>query len=783
MKEIISKPLALDEDMFNIPKCAQDAIPVLNIFGDGIFQIGKERFSKSYKFMDINYNFASEDEQVIMFRKYSEILNSFDSELETQITICNHRINEEAFKNRLLIPYIDDGLNEYRDEMNNILLEKASVSNLLLQEKYLTITINRKNIDDARNYFSIIETAIKTKFKALGSDISPLSIEERIKIFYDFFEPGEESEYSFNFKECERKGEDFKKYILPKSLEFMKDKFKIGDKYGRVLFLKNYPTGLKDIMIGEITALNRNLMLSIDIQPYSKEKGIRMTEKIQLGIETDITNWQMRQNSNNNFSATVPYSMDLKRQHLNGVLKDLNERNQSLFCTCTTIVVTANSEKELDKDTNAIASVVKGRFCEPAVLNFQQLDGLNTVLPYGSRKIFSNRTLTTESLTTLMPFRVQDMCHKNGLYYGQNTISNNLIMVDRSELVNGNSIILGVSGGGKSFIAKVEIILRMLKGDSDIIIIDPEREYGDLVTALGGEVINISSSSKTHINAMDFNADYDKSEADAIALKSDFLMSICEQIDKDRELGPDEKSIIDRCVKKVYSDYQQNGYKGDAPTLRDFRRVLSNQKEPIAKELALKLELYTEGTLNCFAHQTNVDTTNRLLCYDILDLGESLRSFGMLVVLDSILNRISQNRVKGKKTFIFIDEIYLFFEHEYSANFLFTLWKRVRKYGAYATGITQNIEDLLQSYTARTMLANSEFVILLKQGSTDRSTLAGLLNISPSQMDSVTNVEAGQGLIKVKNSLMPFVNQFPENTKLYKLITTKFEDNFEKGGA
>ena len=358
------------------------------------------------------------------------------------------------------------------------------------------------------------------------------------------------------------------------------------------------------------------------------------------------------------------------------------------------------------------------------------------------------------------------------IYYGQNVISKNMIIADRKQLLNGNSFILGVSGGGKSFAAKGEIINQVLSSDADIIIIDPEREYSQLVNAMGGEVINISATSDNHINAMDMNKDYGDG-ANPVILKSEFIMSLCEQLIGGTNLGAKQKSIIDRCTASVYRSYQQNDYQGHIPTLQDFRAELLQQDEPEAKELALAIELFTHGSLNTFAKQTNVDTNNRLICYDILDLGKQLMPIGMLVVLDSILNRITQNRAKGKNTFIFIDEIYLLFQHEYSANFLFTLWKRVRKYGAYASGITQNVDDLLQSHTARTMLANSEFIIMLNQASTDRLELAKLLNISDLQMSYITNVEAGHGLIKVGSSLVPFANKFPKNTKLYKLMTTK----------
>ena len=371
-------------------------------------------------------------------------------------------------------------------------------------------------------------------------------------------------------------------------------------------------------------------------------------------------------------------------------------------------------------------------------------------------------------------FRVQEIYHENGVYYGQNVISKNMIIANRRHLLNGNSFILGVSGAGKSFTAKEEMTNIILTDpNADIIIIDPEREYSPLVKAMQGEVIHISATSENHINAMDMNSDYGDG-ANPVILKSEFILSLCEQLIGGSSLGAKQKSIIDRCTASVYRYYQQGNYMGTPPTLQDFREELLKQDEPEAQEIALAIELFTDGSLNTFAKHTNVDTHSRLICYDILDLGKQLQPIGMLVVLDSILNRITQNRAKGRNTFIFIDEIYLLFQHEYSANFLFTLWKRVRKYGAYCTGITQNVDDLLQSHTARTMLANSEFIIMLNQASTDRIELAKLLNISDLQLSYITNVGAGQGLLKVGSSLVPFVNKFPRNTELYKLMTTKF---------
>ena len=528
-------------------------------------------------------------------------------------------------------------------------------------------------------------------------------------------------------------------------------------------------------MISELTDISKNLILSIDVLPVPTDEAIKEAENRLLGIETNIANHIRKQAENNNFLASVPYDLEQQQTEAKEFLNDLMTRDQRMFLAIITMVITADSEKELDNITEAITTTARKNLCQLGVLNFQQLDGLNTALPIGNSQIETLRTLTTESLAVCMPFKVQEVQHTNGIYYGQNAISKNMILVDRQELLNGNSFILGVSGSGKSFTAKEEISSIMLKEkDADIIVIDPENEFAGLVKELGGEVVEISSTSKNHINAMDMNKYYGDN-SNPIILKSEFVLSLCEQL-MGKALQPQQRSIIDRCTAKVYRDYQNRDYEGEPPTLKDFREELLRQNEKEAKEIALAIELFSNGSLNTFAKQTNVNINNRLVCYNILELKKQLQPIAMLVILDSILNRITANRQKGRNTYIYIDEIYLLFQYEYSANFLFTLWKRVRKYGACCTGITQNVEDLLRNDLARTMLANSELIIMLNQASTDREELAKLLNISDAQLSFITNVEAGHGLIKIGNSLIPFVNKFPKNTELYKLMTTKLNE-------
>lgn len=762
-----------DKEKLKIPKSVQDIIPIDCLWEDGIFLVGNNKYSKSYKFMDINYAVASKEDKEAMFLDYSELLNSLDTGATTTITINNRRINKLDFEKTILLKDTGDDLDKFRHEYNNMLIAQSREANGIVQEKIITISVYKDSIEEARSYFSRTGTDLINHFNSLGSKCVELNAEERLRIAHDFYRTGEETSFHFDIHETMKKGHNFKDFICPDTVEIEKDYFKMGNRYGRVLFLKEYASYIKDSMVTELTDLSKNMMLSIDIIPIPMDEAVKEAENRRLGVETNITNWQRKQNANNNFSAIIPYDMEQQRNESKEFLDDLITRDQRMFLAVITMVITDDTKEKLETDTDTIFQIARKNLCQLGILRFQQLDGLNTTLPFGVRKIDALRTLTTESLAVFMPFKVQEIRHDNGIYYGQNVISKNMIIADRKQLLNGNSFILGVSGSGKSFAGKQEIVsFKLREPDADIIIIDPEREYSKLVKALGGEVIKISATSKNHINAMDMNSEYGDG-ANPVILKSEFILSLCEQLIGSGNLGPKQKSIIDRCTANVYRVFQQGNYQGIPPTLQDFREELLKQDEPEAKEIALAIELFTDGSLNTFAMNTNVDTTNNLICYDILDLGKQLLPIGMLVVLDSILNRITSNRAKGKHTYIFIDEIYLLFQYEYSANFLFTLWKRVRKYGAYATGITQNVEDLLQSHTARTMLGNSEFIIMLNQAYSDRLELAKLLNISDTQLSYITNVGAGEGLIKVGSALVPFVNRFPKNTELYKLMTTK----------
>ena len=770
MIKTLNQILKSEKEPFKVPSSVQDTIPIKKIWKDGTFQVGN-KFSRTFRFTDVNYSVAARDDQLAMFLAYCELLNALEIGATTKITINNRRMTKSSFS-RNLIPHADDGLDEYRDEYNSMIMDAAIRGNGILQEKYITVSVIKKSYEEAKTFFSRVYTELASRFAALSSKLYEIEIGDRMRVFHDFFRIGQEESYHFNLKDLMQRGHSFVDAICPDSMTVKSDHIRIGKKYARVLYLQEFPSFLKDSMVSELCDINRNLMLSIDIIPIPTDEAVKEVERKLLGTETEITNWQRKQNKNNNFSAVVPYDLEQQRKESKEFLDDLTSRDQRMMFVTVTLVHVADSKKQLDTDTEALLSVARKHICQFQTLKYQQLDGLNTTLPYGLRKINALRTLTTESAAVFMPFQAQEINHPEGIYCGQNAISKNLLFVNRSSLLNGNGFVLGVSGSGKSFFAKDEIIQLVLRNQGDVIIIDPEREYDRLVRALGGEVINIAADSKNHINAMDMESEYADSE-NPVLLKSEFILSLCEQLVGSGKLSAKEKSLIDRCTQIVYRPFIKRGCTGKVPTLKDFHKELLKQPEPEAKDVALAIELFTDGSLDTFAKPTNVNTESSLICYDIRDLGKALKTVGMLVVLDSIYNRIVRNKKKGRPTYVFIDEIYLLFANEYSSNFRFEQWKRARKHNACYTGISQNIEDLLQSHTARTMLANSEFITLLNQAATDRIELAKLLGISETQLSYVTNADAGKGLLKCAGNIVPFENHFPKDTKLYKVMTTK----------
>ena len=719
----LSKATKAERDKFRIPRLVQDAIPIRRIWSDGIFRVGTQ-FSKTFSFTDINYQIAGKEDKTAMFLDYSELLDALDSGASAKITINNRRLNKAEFEAAMLLPMRQDGLDHFREEYNDMLLSKVTgTSNSVVQERYITISVVKKNIAEARAYFSRVGTDLLTHLAQLSSIGQELDLVTRLRIFRDFFKGDEPPAFEFDLKTQMKQGHSFKDWLCPDSMEFEPDHFKLNDRWGRVLYLQGYASYIKDSMVSELCELDRDLMLSIDILPVPTDEAVREVQNKLLGVETNAANWQRRQNAANNFTAMLPYDIEQQRAETKEMLGDLTNRDQRMMFGLVTMVHLADSKEQLDSDTESLLTVARKHLCQMSILRWQQKDGLDTVLPYGLRRITALRTLTTESTAVFIPFRAQEIMQDGGIYYGQNAVSKNMIVADRRKLLNGNSFRMGVSGSGKSFSAKEEIVSIALSTNDDILILDPESEFGYLTEALGGEVIRVSASYDTHINALDMDKAYGDARNPLIE-KSQFVLSLFEQLVGSEGVSAKEKSILDRCTYEVYREYMANNYTGQPPTLKDLYRILLKQPEPEARGLALSAELFITGSLNTFAQPTNVGTKARIIAYDIRELGEQLMPLGMLVTLDAIFNRVIQNWKRGKTTWVFADEFYLLFRYQYSADFFYKLWKRIRKYNGITSAMTQNVEEILNSDTARLMLANSEFLILLNQSPTDREELA-----------------------------------------------------------
>ena len=764
-----------EKDRFVIPRSVQQSIPIRCVYSDGIWHTGRKH-SRTWRFADINYAAASEEERRSIFLSYCAVLNSLPTDAAAKITIINRRINPVDFQRQILMKERGDELDRYRRESNQILTRRAAESNNLVQEKYITLSIPQRKIEETRTYFRRVDANLSKGFGRLDSGAKPLTTHDRLRILHDFFRPGEEQYFTFDQTAAIRRGLDFRDLICPDGLAFKAGHFEMGDKVGRVLFLKDYASYIKDEMIADLSDFPRNLMLSIDILPIPTDEAVREVQNRILGIETDITRWQQRQNDKNNFTASIPYELEQLRGETKEFLSDLTERDQRMIFAVVTLVHIADSLEQLDADTEALLSIGREHLCQFSTLRYQQEDGLNTVLPYGLRRVKALRTLTTESAAVLMPFRVQEIQDPGGLPYGVNAISKNLLICERKRLISPHAFYLGVSGSGKSVAMKSTIENVALATNDDIIIIDAEREYGPITRSLGGTVVEISPSSPHHINPMEVADGYGDGE-NPIAMKSELITSILEQQMGVGRVNGSHKSIIDRCTANVYQNYFRNRGKAPMPLLTDWRNEVLKQVDPEAREIALAAELITEGSLNVFAHPGNVDMNSRIITLDLYEMGEQLRPTALVVTLEAIQNRVMENRKRGKYTWVFLDEVYLYFKYHYSGEFLYRAWKRFRKYAGIMTAATQNVEECLKSETARLMLANSEFLLLFNQAATDRAELGKLLHISDTQMGYITNAEPGHGLLKMGGSLVPFNNSIPKDTELYRLMSTTPGEN------
>ena len=770
------------EPLYKAPKSIQETIEIMKVAENGIFEVARNRFSKCYRFQDINYTTTNEIEQIDIFERYCKFLNSLD--VCFKITINNKNKDMEQVRDFVFLQDMDDGFNHFRKAYNDIMERKIHEGRQgIEQERYLTITIERKNFEEAKAQFATIEASIHKAFNELGAEIVPLTGNERIKVLHDFYHLGEENSFDFDIKTARKVGADFRNDLCNKMMQFYPDYFKDEKKYCRALFIKKYPSSLSDRFLNEITSLPVHSITSIDVVPIPKDMTTKVLQKKYLGIESDIIKQQRVRNKNNDFSSEISYNKRIEKKEIEEIMDDVRENDQCLYYVAVTIILMADSKEELDSMTETVETIGKRNSVTIEEHYLKQREALNTALPIGVRQVETMRTMLTQSLAVLMPFNVQELNDGSGCYYGINQVSKNINIGNRKKLINGNGFVFGVPGSGKSHFCKMELGQVFLGGEDEIIIIDPMNEYFDIAHTYGGTVVNMSTYTDNYVNPLDMDVwslDLNDSKG-MIREKGEFMLGLCEQC-MGESLNSRQKSIIDRCVRKLYIEIARSREKY-VPVMSDFYDILMNQPEEEAKDIALSLELFVNGSLNIFNHQTNVDVDNRFTVYGIRDLGTELSPITMLVMMESIQNRIIENGKRGIATWLYIDEFHVLLNSEYSAKYLQQLWKKVRKQGGLCTGITQNVVDLLQNYTATTMLANSEFVALLKQANTDSSKMAEVIGVSEAQLRFVTNTQSGMGLMKCGNVVIPFDNTIEKGTDLYNLYNTNIHEKIAQQKA
>ena len=766
------------EPLYKSPKSIQETIEIMAVAENGIFEVARNRYSKCYLFQDINYTTTNEDEQIDIFERYCKFLNSLDCAFK--ITVNNKNKDMEKLRDYILLAYQGDGYDEFRRIYNDIIEEKIREGRQgIEQERYLTITIERKNFEEAKAQFATIEATVHKAFSELGTDIIPLDGNERLKVLHNFYHLGEEDTFDFDIKNAAKVGADFRNDLCNGMLKYFPEHIEDEGKFVRALFIKKYPSSLSDRFLNEITSLPVHSVTSIDVVPIPKDMTTKVLQKKYLGIESDIIKQQRVRNKNNDFSSEISYAKRIEKKEIEQIMDDVRENDQCMFYVAVTILLVAENKDELESMTESVVTIGKRNSVTIDTHYLKQREALNTALPIGVRQVETMRTMLTQSLAVLLPFNVQELNDEGGNYYGINQISKNVNVGNRKKLLNGNGFIFGVPGSGKSFFAKQEMGNVFLNTGDDVIVIDPMNEYFDIARTFGGAIVNLSAYTKNYVNPLeaDLSQVNEKGIRDVIADKSEFMLGLCDQL-LGSALNQKHHSIIDRCVKDLYFDAWRNH---KVPLMSDFYHILKSQAETEAQELALCLELFVEGSLNIFNHHTNVDEDNRLTVYGIQDLGSQLAPVAMLVMMEAIQSRIIENGRKGRATWLYIDECHVLLNSDYSATYLQQLWKKVRKQGGLCTGISQNVTDLLQNYIAATLISNSEFVALLKQSNIDSAKLAEVIGVSDAQLRFVSNSPSGTGLIKCGSVVIPFDNTIGKDTAFYKLYNTNIHEKIAEG--
>ena len=762
------------------PHTAQDTIPYQRMWLDGICRVTDTYYTRTIQYQDINYQLAMNEDKTSIFDGWCDFLNYFDPSIRFQFSFLNLSTKAESFEDSIRIPAADDAFNAIRTEYETMLLNQlAKGNNGLTKTKYITFGIEADGIKTAKARLNRIELDILTNFKKLGVRAESLDGRARLELMHRIFHMDSPDRFMFDWNWLPSSGLSTKDFIAPSSFEFRNSRiFSIGKKVGTVSFLQILAPELNDRMLADFLDLESSLIVTMHVQPLDQTEAIRM-------IKRKITDLDKSKIDEQKKAVRAGYDMDIIPSDLatygseaKRILQDLQSRNEKMFLVTFLLMNTADNKRQLDINRMAAQGIAQQYNCQLTQLDFQQENGMVSSLPLGLNKIPIQRALTTSSTAIFVPFTTQELFQQEGepLYYGLNALSRNLIMVDRKKLKNPNGLILGTPGSGKSFSAKREMTNVFLSTKDDMRICDPEGEYSPVVNSMEGQVIRIAPTSTDYINPMDINLDYSDGE-NPLSLKSDFILSLFELIIGGREgLKPIEKTVIDRAVRQVYQPYLNDPIPENVPLLEDLYFALMEQEEREAHTVATALEIYVSGSLNVFNHRTNVDVNNRVVCYDIKELGSQLKKIGMLIVQDQIWGCVTANRSEGKCTWVWIDEMHLLLQEEQTAAYTVAIWKRFRKWGGVPTGITQNAKDLLSSPEVQNIFENSDFIIMLNQGGGDRQILAKQLNISPHQLSYVTQSGAGEGLLFYGNVILPFVDHFPKDTLLYRLMTTKLEE-------
>ncbi len=776
VKEIIKKAKR-DND---VPHTAQQSIPFDRMFPDGICRVGNDYYTKTVQFQDINYQLAQQEDKTEIFEEWCAFLNFFDSSVNFQLSFENMATDVSDFEKNIRIAHKKDGFDDVRDEYSDMLLHQMEAGNNgLTKTKYLTFGIHAESMKAAKPRLIHIETDILNNFKRLGVRAESLNGSERLELMHRQFHMGDDAKFHFNWKYLVGSGLSVKDFIAPSSFAFPTGRyFQIGEMYGCMSFLSIDASDISDRLLADFLSMESSQIVTMHIQSVDQNEAIKTVKHTITELDRSKIEEQKKAVRAGYDMDIIPSDLATYGRDAKALLKELQSQNERMFLLTFLVMNTGKTMQELENNVFQAASIAQKHNCNLVRLDYQQEQGLMSTLPLASNLIEIQRGMTTSSTAIFVPFTTQELFQSGdgALYYGLNALSNNMIMVDRKKLKNPNALILGTPGSGKSFSAKREIANSFLVTDDDIIISDPEAEYAPLVTRFGGQVIKISPTSDQYINPMDINMNYSEDD-NPIALKADFILSLCELIVSSKEgLKPVEKTVIDRCIRQIYQKYFENPGPENMPVLEDLYNALLAQDEPEAKHVATALEIYVTGSLNVFNHRTNVELTNRLVCYDIKDLGKQLKKIGMLIVEDQVWGRVSANRSQGKSTWYYMDEAHLLLKDEQTAAYTVEIWKRFRKWGGIPTALTQNVKDFLASKEVESIFENTDFVIMLNQAIGDRSILARQLNISPHQLSYVTHSGAGEGLLFYGNVILPFVDRFPTNTELYRIMTTRLSE-------